>query len=594
MVTVFARAARIRLSLFMLMAATLTACGNDGAYFGNVTPPKAQRLVYINGQEPGPLDPGTHPGGREMPIINALFEGLTRPNPVTLEPMAGLATHYEPNIDRTRYTFYLRGHPVPRGIRLPNTDSLSEAYRSGALSEDFARGHHAPPDNVPARWSDGAVITADDFVYSWRRVVDPSTASPNASALYVIRNAEAINAGRASVDSLGVRALDRFTLQVDLASPAPFFIHYQMQRMFFPVPPHAVRDAAERGRESAWTEPGRMVSSGAFTLVEHRPYDLLVVARNPRYYEPDPIGLDQIVFLPVSDVTAVNLYKAGLAHAMDGGFFPLEFVDAVSHKRDFGTAPIDYRNDYCINTTRPPFDNVLVRYALSMATNREAITKAYRSGDTPASSYVPPVNGYAPVQALPISVGDRTYDVLAYDPPGARSLLARAGYPDGRGPDGKQLRVEITTDGAPSDEILQQQWQTNLGVEVHIAREEFQVWIQSLLALGYTGVAHGGWTGKYFDPYAFLDFFVGQGIQSGTGYHDAQFDRLIAEANAEVDNGRRMQKLAECERHLLKAMPLISISFGRWPYLRKPYVHGLVLNPLNEQYFRYAWIDTAR
>ena len=152
-----------RRMLLVAGPAALASCGHEGPYFGTKAPPAGQRLVYANGNEPDVVDPGTYAGGTEMRIINALFDGLTKFHPTTLEPLAGLATHYEANGGSTRFRFYLRGHSRPRGIRFANTDDLPT---------EFSRGHRAPPDNVPARWSDGALITAHDrslFVAASRR-----------------------------------------------------------------------------------------------------------------------------------------------------------------------------------------------------------------------------------------------------------------------------------------------------------------------------------------------------------------------------------------------------------------------------------------
>jgi ABC-type oligopeptide transport system substrate-binding subunit len=156
-----------RRTLLAAGPAALASCG-EGVYFGATTPPGRQQRVYANGNEPDIFDSGTYAGGTEMRIINALFDGLTKFHPVSLARMAALATHYEGNADATRFTFYLRGHPRPRGIQFPNTDDLPA---------EFSRGHKAPPDSVPARWSDGTFITAADFVYSWRRVLEPRTVS---------------------------------------------------------------------------------------------------------------------------------------------------------------------------------------------------------------------------------------------------------------------------------------------------------------------------------------------------------------------------------------------------------------------------------
>jgi oligopeptide transport system substrate-binding protein len=582
------------LGLALATAVGATGCGSsEEPYFGRTDPPGEQRLVFLNSGEPESLDPGMHPGGREMPIINALFEGLTKMHPVTLEPLAGLATHYESNPDRTRFTFYLRGHPSPRGIRLPNTDTLREEYRAGKLTEDLSRDRGAPSDALPARWSDGVVITAHDFVYAWRRVVDPKAASPNAATLYVIRKAEEINRGREPADALGVRALDDFTLQVDLGTPTPFFLQLQSQRMFRAVPRHVIEQAAARGRETSWTEPGRIVTSGPFILREWRPYDQLVVVRNPRYYESALVGLDEIVFLPVDGTTGLNLYKAGMAHAGTGGFFPSQIgVRHFAGKRDLYVRPVLYRQDYVINTRKRPFDNVLVRYALSMATDRDAMARTLQKGDAPVPGYVLAMPGYEPTRSLPMTVQGRTYDVLAHDPNGARELLAAAGFPGGIGPDGRRLSIEIVSLGSSLDEVLQNQWRSVLGVDVRIEQQEFKVWIQSLINVTYDGVAFGGWTAKYYDPNAFIDIFVSGSDQSGTGWSDPTFDAMLAEANATVDSNERLRKLADCERFLLKAMPMLGIYSASWPFLQKPYVRGIPFNPLDENLFEYGWIDT--
>src|SRR5581483_1506759 len=145
----------------------LAACAKASEYFGTTQPPTGQQLTYLIGGEPETLDPARTPGGFCEFIIPALFEGLTGYHPQTLEPMAALAKHYRVSSDELQYTFFLRGHPAPRGIRLPNTDTLRVEFLNASLSQDFSRGKYAPPDSVPARWSDGSIISAHDFVYSW-------------------------------------------------------------------------------------------------------------------------------------------------------------------------------------------------------------------------------------------------------------------------------------------------------------------------------------------------------------------------------------------------------------------------------------------
>ena len=133
----------------------LAACAKGGEYFGLTQPPTDQQLTYLIGGEPETLDPAKTPGGFAEFIMPALFEGLTGYHPQTLEPIAALATHYEVSSDELQFTFFLRGHPAPRGVRLPNTDTLRAEFLQGRLLQDFSGGNHAPPDSAAGtleRW----------------------------------------------------------------------------------------------------------------------------------------------------------------------------------------------------------------------------------------------------------------------------------------------------------------------------------------------------------------------------------------------------------------------------------------------------------
>ena len=324
--------------------------------------PRTARLVHTLAGEPDTLDPPKSSGGYEFYVIPAMFEGLTQYHPRLPKPMAALATHYEASPEQDQFTFYLRGHPAPRGTRLPD---------AGNLPAEFTRGHKSAPCGIPARWSDGSIITAQDFVYSWQRFLTPETAAPSAYQLYCVRNAEDVNTGKRDPHELGVRALDDFTFQVDLGSPTPFFLGLITVYLFAAVPRQAIEAARQRGSESSWTEPQHMVVSGPFVLREWRRYESITAIRNPLYYEASMVGLDELRFMPVSDgTTAVNLYRSGAVATMPGFNFPPLFTTVLGRKKDFHSEPCFGTVAATINTQKPPLNNVLLRYALNMATKK--------------------------------------------------------------------------------------------------------------------------------------------------------------------------------------------------------------------------------
>jgi ABC-type oligopeptide transport system substrate-binding subunit len=524
----------------------------------------------------------------EFWVIPALFEGLTQYHPRLPQPMAALATHYQTSPGQDQFTFYLRGHPAPRGIRLPNRDSLPA---------EFTRGLEGARDATPAQWSDGRQVTAHDFVYSWRRFLDPQTAAPLAYQLYYVKNAEDINTGKRRSHDLGVRALDDFTFQVDLCSPTPFFLQLITQYLFCPVPRQAIEAARQRGNESSWTEPEQIVVSGPFTLQHWRKYEALTAVRNQRYYDASVVAIDQLVFLPIVDgTTKINLYRSGNVTAMPGLGFPPLFTPILGRKKDFHTQPVFGTVCPTISSRKPPLDNVLLRYALNMGTEKKPFSDFLGAGRVPALSLVPPLLGYPAPDSLHVSIEGHRYDVLSFHIEGARALLAKAGFPAGVDPSGSGLEITYHFPALPETrqkgEMLQQQWQRHLGLRVKLAVREFSVHWKMVLDGDYSGVADYAFLPNYFDPNPFLDPFLTPGAGNPTGWTHPDFSALLAEANRTLHPQERLTKLAECEKYLLRAMPFLPLYFDALTYLQKPFVRGLTANLFDMRSFKYAWIDT--
>lgn len=626
----------------MVILMALSSCRPRSDYFGKTTPPNQQVLVVSNGSEPDSLDPHLATSAEAFAILDALFDGLVKYNPQTLEPMAAIATHYEVNAESTKYLFYLRGHPQPHGIRLPDTDTLHAQYLRGEVKEDFAHGKSAPSDTVPAHWSDEKLITANDFIYSWRRAVAPETAAPYANLLYYLKNAEKINqrkihyldpaTGQFRIDpvtqtevvstleeskadpslvqlaktskivefkpeDLGVRALDDFTLEITLRSPTTYFLRLLCLDIYAVVARQAIESASHSGQESAWTRPEKIVSSGAFKLREWRPYDRIVVVKNQAYYEANLVSLERIEFLPVADPgTSINLYQVGLTNIVPSSQIPPAYISLLRQKRDFHESAAFEAFLPRFNTKRPPFDKVLVRYALNMSVNKKALADFLGGGERPAPNIVPPLVGYDAPTSLYVQIDGGSYDVLAFQPTLARELLSRAGYPGGVGPDGRKLSVEILTSANAKQkqiaEMIQNQWRTNLGIDVTIKTMEFKFFLREKNNLEFNGVAQVNWIGDYIDPNTFLEVFESNSASNGTGWRDPAYDLMLAAANSTTDSTARFKKLAECERYLLRAMPAFPLYFASNEFLAKPWVRGFG-GTLNDSHpFKYVWIDT--
>jgi oligopeptide transport system substrate-binding protein len=248
------------------------------------------------------------------------------------------------------------------------------------------------------------------------------------------------------------------------------------------------------------------------------------------------------------------------------------------------------------NTTKPPFDNVLLRYAFNMAVDKQAMADFAGPGHIPALSFVPPLEGYEPPKRLAVIVDGKPYDVLSFDPTGARELLAKAGFPGGVAPDGRRLRVEYLLPSLPmlkwQAEILQEQWRRNLNVEISLVTREFTVFSQTQARLEYTGVSINVDWGAYQDPNWFLEQLVTKSSQNLTGWSDPRYDTMLSAANAITDPSQRMQRLSACEQYLLTGMPILPLHSEVSYYLQKPYLRGVGANLLNTYPFKYLWIDT--
>ena len=538
-------------SFFPRLAATLlllalTACRQEGEYFGKVDPPSENVLRYNNGAEPEYLDPGLMTADTDWRIAEALFEGLTIKDPRSLQPLPGVAERWDASADGLTYTFHLRRDAV---------------------------------------WTDGRPVTARDFVYAWTRVLEPATGSQFAGQLYPIVNAEEFNQGKLQdPSSLGIRALDDYTLEARLHQPIPYFVYLTTTPTFSPVPAWVVEKYGEK-----WTAPENIVGNGPFLLVEHRTHDRIVMERNPRFHDARKVRLDRVVAYSIVDnFTATNLYESGYVDWLVSNSVPPDYIPYMKGRyRDFHSSPQLASYFYSFNTTHPPLDNKLVRRALAMAIDRRAITDdLLRGGQIPGAHFVP--------RGLPVYESPPGPE---YNPAEAARLLAEAGYPNGEGFPEFEISFNTLDTHRKIAETIQQMWSKNLNLRFRLHNEEWASYLKTRRNKEFD-IARFGWIADYPDASAFIDLLESNNPNNDTGWEHAEYDRLLRASRGETDPERRRALLYQAETILLDELPVIPIYTYSVNSLRKPYVRGvyptaLDIHPLNEVCIDRRWRERS-
>jgi oligopeptide transport system substrate-binding protein len=436
-------------------------------------------LTYVSGAEPKSLDPSLMTGQLEGRFADAMYEGLTYLDPETQDPMPGVAERWETSVDEREWTFHLRKN---------------------------------------ARWSNGDPVTAQDFVWSWKRTLTPAFASEYSYMLWDIENAEAYNRGEIDDFGLvGVKALDDYTLRVNLRNAVPYFLDLTAFYTLYPVHRATVErwEADPSEPPGSWTLPGRVVTNGPFVLESWRVNDRIRLRKNPLYWDAASIRLETVDALSIEDVTAaLNAFLVGEADWNPANWDPALNREIRQLPECIVTeaAQIYY---YRINTTRPHLKDPRVRRALSMAIDRsEIVRNITRLGEKEAFSFVPPgIKGYVQPPGI------------RFDPEGARRLLAEAGYPGGKGMPPLELLYNTHEGHKATAVVIAGQLRENLGLDVRPFNEEWQSYQSSTQTLKYD-LARAGWIPDYLDPNTFLDMWITDGGNNQTGYSSPLYDRL--------------------------------------------------------------------
>ena len=493
--------------------------------------------------DPGSLDPHKVTTAVEGHILDELYEGLTvYDGHAVLRP--GVAARWDISPDKTVYTFHLR------------------------------------PD---ARWSNGAALTAEDFVYSFRRLMDPKTGAPYASILYTVKNARSVNSGGMPVEALGIRALDPATLEITLEHPTAYFLEQLTHFTAMPV----YRASIERWGDG-FARPGRMVGNGAFLLESHMPNDRLVLTKNPLFHDAAAVRLDREIFYPIEDRSAaLRRFMAGEIDTYDE--VPVDQIAFVrAHLADdFKVAPSLGTYYYVFDTRQKPFDDVRVRQALTMVVDRDFLAHTIW-GDTMLASYsfVPPgMQGYGTPESETWAK-----ESLFQREDEAKALMAAAGY----GPDHPlhlTLHFNTSENHRRTAIAIADMWRV-LGITTSFVVSDAASYYSTLQSGKSYDVARSSWYADFPDAQNYL--FLAESDSNAMNYShfaNAEYDGLMARAATEADAERRIAILHQAERLLLAQAPVLPLLRQKAPNLVSPHLHGWTKNIMDHHPGREMWKD---
>lgn len=430
------------------------------------------------------------------------------------------------------------------------------------------------------KWSNGTALTAEDFVYSARRVQIPETSSRYAQWFWSIKNAQKVNKKEAKPEELGVKALDARTVQYTLETPSPIFMEVMSTFTSAPVP----RDVVEKfGRE--WTAPGNFVSNGAFVMTERVPQTRITGIKNVNFYDAANVQIEEVNYFPTENLgTVLNRFRANeLDIALN---FPPDQIDWLRQNmpKELRISPNLGVYYFLINNKKAPFDDPRVRQALSMGIDREGmISRLFNTGVTPAYSLVSPVVSNYSVYK-PAYAGQPMKERVDQ----AKKLLSDAGF----GP-GKPLKMVLQFDTLEENRrmavAMSAMWKP-LGVEVELANSEFR----DLTRRARTGdydVMRWAYFSPFGDASSYLNLMRTGDSSNFSGFSNPEFDKLMAEANTIIDMKRRADLMRQAEKILLDTQAVMPMYHYAGRRLVHQYVKNFYDNPRNANLARYITVD---
>ena len=436
-----------------------------------------------------------------------------------------------------------------------------------------------------AKWSNGDPVTSADFIYAYNRMLHPDLASPYASMLWFMKNAEAFNNGKITdFSEVGIEASGDFDLRITLHSPTPYFLQVLKHTSWLPVRKSTVEKFGTMTDQfTLWQRPGNHVGNGPFMLESWKINRSVVVVPNPHYWDRDTVKLSKISFFPIpNEYTEERAFSDNQIHATYTvapsliPYYEKNFPELIKIEPYAGSY------FYRFNVKHKPLDDPKVRRALALAIDRKAIVEQVTlGGQLPATAFTPPTEGgYIPDPRI------------SFDPEEARRLLSEAGYPDGKGFPGFKLTYNTLDSHRNIAVAIQDMWKRELNIDnIELLNQEWKVFQVTVIDQKYD-VARAGWIGDYTDPTTFLNIWRPGDTNNNTGWASEPYAKALAEASQISDAAARDAKLREAENILMDDLPVLPLYWYTRVYLKSPDIVNW--DPLILDNHPYKYIDLVR
>jgi len=505
-----------------------------------------QVLHFGLGAEPQYLDPHLATSVAAHNILSALLEGLVSEDPKTLQPLPGVAESWQISSDKKRYLFQLR------------KDAL---------------------------WHNGDSVTAHDFVYSYKRILNPDLGAKYASMLHVLKNAKIYHSGEKVWEEadVGVTAINDYSLELILENQTPYFLELLNHYAWFPVHPPTIEKFDAFARiGTKWTKPENFIGNGPFKLSEHKINSVIEASVAETYWDRNQTRLSAIKFYPIETAdTEERAFRTGYLHVTQTvSSDRIEFLK-LNHPEWIHFEPYLGTYYYRFNLEKPPFDDVRVRKALSLSVNRDLLVeKVLKGGQLPAYCFTPPNTG-----------GFTAKEGYGYDPKKAKQLLDS--YLKEKGMDELppfELSYNTSEGHKKVAEALQAMWKKALGIEIQLLNMEWKVFL-STISNGDYSIARAGWIGDYVDANTFLHLWRTGDGNNLTGWSNADYDLSLQLAEQSLEPLERFTHFQKCEDLLADEVPILPLYFYVQVSLRHPTVKGWYPTLLNHHPYKYIHLE---